>query len=57
MLLRIFISFSNVTIDLSLELKAALRDNLLSARLLSDGDRDFAVDLMKVLIKRDCRQE
>jgi len=34
----IFISCSNVTIDLSLELRAALRDNLLSARLLSDGD-------------------
>lgn len=34
----ISISFSNVTIDLSLELRAALLDNLLSARLLSDGD-------------------
>ncbi len=32
------ISFSNVTIDLSLELRAALRDNLLSARILSNGD-------------------
>jgi len=33
-----FISCSNVTIDLSLELRAALRDNLLSARILSNGD-------------------
>ena len=34
----IFISSNNVVIDLSLELKAALRDNLLNARLLSEGD-------------------
>ena len=34
----ISISFSNVKLDLSLDLRAALRDNLLGARLLSDGD-------------------
>ena len=34
----IIISSSNVITDLSLELKASLRDNLLSARLLSEGD-------------------
>lgn len=34
----ILVSFINVTIDLSLELRTALRDNILNVRLLSDGD-------------------
>ena len=39
---NIFISFNNVTINFSLKLRAALRDNLLNARLLNDDDIFFA---------------